>query len=213
MVVRDARNSENACLSSIGGRCDGIPGTRQQSFLLNFHPLLDGCGGTMRGFGRYGGKAEIFMRHSGFGYANSCNVSLEWRQTVFTSLPWPSLSVQKVCSTSAPPRTAAASVKSTCATWRLPCPRPRAIHALGPDAHRLPDVLQRVHPDERQRVCDTVLEALAAGAPVDIGYRIVRPTGEERHLCLRAESLRARWQRALRRHDRGHDPTSARTSA
>jgi hypothetical protein len=47
-----------------------------------------------------------------------------------------------------------------------------------------------VHPDERQGVSDTVHAALRAGARLDLGYRIVRPSGEGRHMRVRAELLR-----------------------
>jgi diguanylate cyclase (GGDEF)-like protein/PAS domain S-box-containing protein len=66
-----------------------------------------------------------------------------------------------------------------------------AIYGLGPAAHRLDDFLQLVHPDEQRHVRDTVHAALRAGARLDIGYRVVRPTGEERHVRARAELLRA----------------------
>jgi diguanylate cyclase (GGDEF)-like protein/PAS domain S-box-containing protein len=65
-----------------------------------------------------------------------------------------------------------------------------AIHGLGPAAWCLDEFLQLVHPDELRRVSDTVHAALRAGAPLDVGYRIVRPSGEERHLRTRAEPLR-----------------------
>jgi hypothetical protein len=51
-----------------------------------------------------------------------------------------------------------------------------AIYGLGPAACRLDDFLQRVHPDERRRVSDTLHAALRAGARLDVRYRIVRPT-------------------------------------
>jgi len=66
-----------------------------------------------------------------------------------------------------------------------------AIHGLGPAAWRLDDFLQRVHPDELQGVRDTIHAALRTGAQVDVGYRIVRPSGEERHVRVCAEPLRA----------------------
>ncbi|XYJ09809.1 EAL domain-containing protein [Telluria sp. B2] len=66
-----------------------------------------------------------------------------------------------------------------------------AIYGLAPAAYRLDDFLQLVHPDERQQVSDTVYAALRGGERLDIGYRIVRPTGEERHMRARAELLRA----------------------
>jgi diguanylate cyclase (GGDEF)-like protein/PAS domain S-box-containing protein len=66
-----------------------------------------------------------------------------------------------------------------------------AICGLGPAACSLDDFLQRVHPDELQRVRDAVHAALRAGASFDVGYRIVRPTGNGRHVRVRAEPLRA----------------------
>jgi diguanylate cyclase (GGDEF)-like protein/PAS domain S-box-containing protein len=66
----------------------------------------------------------------------------------------------------------------------------RAIHGLGPAAGRLDDFLELVHPDERQRVSDTVRAALRAGARLDVGCRIVRPSGEGRHIRVQAELLR-----------------------
>jgi PAS domain-containing protein len=65
-----------------------------------------------------------------------------------------------------------------------------AICGLGPAACRLDDFLQCVHPDERGRVSETVHAALRAGARLDVGYRIVRPSGEGRHVRARAEPLR-----------------------
>lgn len=64
-----------------------------------------------------------------------------------------------------------------------------AIHGLAPSAYALDDFLQRVHPDERQPVRDTVQAALRSGARIDVGYRIVRPEGEERQLRVRGEPL------------------------
>ncbi|MGX4643949.1 EAL domain-containing protein [Massilia sp. SYSU DXS3249] len=66
-----------------------------------------------------------------------------------------------------------------------------SICGLGPAACRLDDFLQRAHPDERQRVSNTVHAALGSGARLDVGYRIVLPTGAERHLRVRAELLPA----------------------
>jgi diguanylate cyclase (GGDEF)-like protein/PAS domain S-box-containing protein len=65
-----------------------------------------------------------------------------------------------------------------------------AVYGLGPAACRLDDFLQRAHPDERQGVSDTMHTALRAGARLDVGYRIVRLAGEERHVRVRAEPLR-----------------------
>jgi diguanylate cyclase (GGDEF)-like protein/PAS domain S-box-containing protein len=66
-----------------------------------------------------------------------------------------------------------------------------AIYDVGTATYRLDDFLQRVHPDELQDVSDTVHAALHAGARLDLGYRIVRPTGDTRHVHVRAELLRA----------------------
>jgi diguanylate cyclase (GGDEF)-like protein/PAS domain S-box-containing protein len=66
----------------------------------------------------------------------------------------------------------------------------RAIYGVGPAARRPHDFLQPVHPDERRHVCETVRAALRAGTPLDIGYRIVRPAGHERHVRARAELVR-----------------------
>lgn len=57
-----------------------------------------------------------------------------------------------------------------------------AIHGLGPAAWRLDAFLQLVHPDELERVSDTVHAALRARAPLDVGYRIVQRLVEA---CLR----------------------------
>lgn len=65
-----------------------------------------------------------------------------------------------------------------------------AIYGLAPAAYRLEDFLQCVHPDERLRVTDVVNATLAAGARLDVGYRIVRPSGEGRYVRACAELLR-----------------------
>jgi diguanylate cyclase (GGDEF)-like protein/PAS domain S-box-containing protein len=65
------------------------------------------------------------------------------------------------------------------------------IYGLGHPPCPLDDFLQRVHPDERRRVSDTLHAAMRSGALLDLGYRIVRPPGEERHVRARAELLRA----------------------
>jgi diguanylate cyclase (GGDEF)-like protein/PAS domain S-box-containing protein len=67
----------------------------------------------------------------------------------------------------------------------------RTIYGFGSGACRLDDFLQLAHPNERQRVSDTVHAALRAGTRLDVGYRIVRPSGQERHVRARAELLRA----------------------
>jgi len=72
----------------------------------------------------------------------------------------------------------------------------RAVCGLGPAARHLDDFLQLVHPDERRHVRETVQAALHDGAPLDIGFRIVRPAGGERHLRARAELLGASDGRA-----------------
>ncbi|WP_323139760.1 EAL domain-containing protein [Massilia phyllosphaerae] len=72
----------------------------------------------------------------------------------------------------------------------------RAIYGLGAATWRLDDLLQRVHPDERQRVGDTLREALDADKQLDLGYRIVRAAGDTRHVRMRAELLRAGGNRA-----------------
>jgi diguanylate cyclase (GGDEF)-like protein/PAS domain S-box-containing protein len=66
-----------------------------------------------------------------------------------------------------------------------------AICGLGPAGCRLDDFLQLVHPDEQQAVRDTVHAALRAGVRLDVGCRIVRPSGGGRHVRVRAEPLRA----------------------
>jgi PAS domain S-box-containing protein len=48
-----------------------------------------------------------------------------------------------------------------------------------------------VHPDERRHVSETVHAALSTGARLDVGYRIVRPSGESRHVHVRGELLGA----------------------
>lgn len=64
------------------------------------------------------------------------------------------------------------------------------IYGLAPAACRLDDFMQRAHPDERQRVSDTVQAALRTGERLDLDYRIVHPSGKERHVRTRAELLR-----------------------
>jgi len=71
-----------------------------------------------------------------------------------------------------------------------------AIYGLGLAACRLDDFLRCAHPDERQGVSDTVHTALRTGTRLDAGYRIVRATGEERYVRVRAEPLRADGGRA-----------------
>ncbi|MFC4932978.1 EAL domain-containing protein [Massilia sp. GCM10023247] len=66
-----------------------------------------------------------------------------------------------------------------------------AIYGLESAACRLDEFLQRVHPDERRHVNESVLAAPHAGARLDVGYRIVHPLGEARHLRMRAELMRA----------------------
>ncbi|WP_229464534.1 EAL domain-containing protein [Massilia sp. 9I] len=67
----------------------------------------------------------------------------------------------------------------------------RVVYGLAPGACRLGELLQHVHPDERQRVTDTMLATLHAGARLDVGYRIFRANSQERHVRMRAEPLRA----------------------
>jgi diguanylate cyclase (GGDEF)-like protein/PAS domain S-box-containing protein len=66
-----------------------------------------------------------------------------------------------------------------------------AIFGLAPAACGLDDFLQRVHPGELQPVRDTVHAALRSGARLDVGFRIVRPSGQERQVRVRGEPLRA----------------------
>jgi diguanylate cyclase (GGDEF)-like protein/PAS domain S-box-containing protein len=70
------------------------------------------------------------------------------------------------------------------------------ICGLEPVTCPLADFLQRVHPDERRQVSDTVHAAMQAGGRLDLGYRIVHPSGETRQLRMRAELLRADSGRA-----------------
>jgi len=72
----------------------------------------------------------------------------------------------------------------------------RAIFGIEPDGCRFDALLRRVHPAERQRVGDTVHAALRAGAALDLGYRIVRPSGEARDVRMRAEPAPAHAGRA-----------------
>ncbi|TFW33500.1 EAL domain-containing protein [Massilia horti] len=61
--------------------------------------------------------------------------------------------------------------------------------ALAP--HRLEDLLQFVHPDERTRVYDAFTGALGEGTPLNVECRIIRPSGEARDVCMRGEPIRA----------------------
>ena len=72
----------------------------------------------------------------------------------------------------------------------------RTMFGLGPGACHLKDLLRRVHPDERRQVRQAVQAALREGAALDIGYRLVQLAGEERHVHVRAELLRADGGRA-----------------
>jgi PAS domain S-box-containing protein len=63
------------------------------------------------------------------------------------------------------------------------------IHGVDPagfagtiDAH-----LEPVHPDDRERVRAAMTAAVTVPQPLEIGYRIVRPDGQVRHLHARAE--------------------------
>jgi diguanylate cyclase (GGDEF)-like protein/PAS domain S-box-containing protein len=67
----------------------------------------------------------------------------------------------------------------------------RAILGAGSAACRLDALLRLVHPAERQRVSEMVHAALRAGAALDLGLRIVRPSGEVRDVRMRAESAPA----------------------
>ena len=42
------------------------------------------------------------------------------------------------------------------------------------------DLIQRIHPEDRERVLRTTSECIAAGSPIDSKYRIVRPNGDVR---------------------------------
>jgi diguanylate cyclase (GGDEF)-like protein/PAS domain S-box-containing protein len=66
-----------------------------------------------------------------------------------------------------------------------------AIFGLGPAPWHIDDLLQLAHSAERPRVHDAVHAALRLRAPLDAGYRIVRPSGEERQVRVRAELLPA----------------------
>ena len=72
----------------------------------------------------------------------------------------------------------------------------RAIYRLGPAACHLDDFLQRVHPDERGHVRDTVQAALREGTRLDVVYRILLPADEVRQVHVRAELLRVDGGRA-----------------
>ena len=72
----------------------------------------------------------------------------------------------------------------------------RVIYGLDRGAWRLDDLLRLVHVDDRRRVSGEVHAALRAGTQLDVGYRIVSPTGDCRHVCVRAELLRTDAGRA-----------------
>ena len=46
--------------------------------------------------------------------------------------------------------------------------------------HNKQDLIQRIHPEDRERVLRTTSECVAAGSPIDSKYRIVRPNGDVR---------------------------------
>lgn len=58
---------------------------------------------------------------------------------------------------------------------------PRSCSAI----HR--EYLERVHPEDRGRVRQTLDGALVTSKPFDIEYRVVRPDGSERHVYVRGE--------------------------
>ncbi len=59
-------------------------------------------------------------------------------------------------------------------------------------------LLERVHPDDRQRVSRAMAGALEAGAPYDLEYRIVRPSGEVRFVHSQGDVNREGSGRARR---------------
>jgi C4-dicarboxylate-specific signal transduction histidine kinase len=54
-------------------------------------------------------------------------------------------------------------------------------------------VLQRVHPDDRERVQREIDTALRGGRAFDYEHRIVMPDGLIKHLRIRAQRLRQQW--------------------
>jgi len=70
----------------------------------------------------------------------------------------------------------------------------------GPDVPclSLADYLERVHPDDRERVRRVVLDGLVSGAPLDFEERIMRPDGDLRTLRSRAELVRDEEGRPVR---------------
>ena len=59
-----------------------------------------------------------------------------------------------------------------------------SIYGRGPGPCPLDDFLRLAHPDERQRVSDTVHAALRVGARLDVRYRIVPLAGDELQVSL-----------------------------
>jgi hypothetical protein len=67
--------------------------------------------------------------------------------------------------------------------------------------------IERIHPDDRQRMNEAVQNAYATGAPFTIEHRIVRPDGEVRWLEGRGLVFREGSARPTRMSGTGHDIT------
>ncbi|MFL5896084.1 MAG: EAL domain-containing protein [Thermoleophilaceae bacterium] len=74
------------------------------------------------------------------------------------------------------------------------------IHGLKPDAF-VPTrdrVLECAHPEDREQLAGATEHARSAGEPIDIRYRIIRPSGEVRWVHMRAEPVTASEQHGRR---------------
>jgi PAS domain S-box-containing protein len=74
------------------------------------------------------------------------------------------------------------------------------------------DYIERVHPDDRERVRATIAAALAAGGPFRIDERIVRPNGDIRHLQTSGEVVKNERGEAVRMLGICQDVTDRRSS-
>ena len=72
--------------------------------------------------------------------------------------------------------------------------------------------LQRIHPDDRERVAQADATSLARGGQFEIEYRIVRPDGEIRTVYERAEAVRDEQGRPLRLIGTVRDVTELKTA-
>jgi PAS domain S-box-containing protein len=72
--------------------------------------------------------------------------------------------------------------------------------------------LERVHPEDRERVRAAVEHAMAAGEPFELDHRIVRPDGEVRTLHARGRTETDRAGRVVRMSGTGQDVTAVRAA-